>query len=425
MEEQPKMVDSNETQKPDTAKILDELSKGRAPHKTRAQKKARSRVVILTLLLLPLALVVAWLAWQQWLLSTTLPRLESRVSDVETRGAAAPAVGLDTALDEMRQQLQRELEDALAAIPSPGENQTERESRLVELATDAAREAIQALSGEIDARLQQQAGTESEIARLRNQVAELSARLRASAASPTREWRLLEAEYLLSMASRKLRFERDVHSAIELYGLADEALAASASDEVYPLRQALVQELASLRSVELPDRDSLFLRLDILLAQADGLRLVGHSIETLRNEFGAAAAATPAVARESVPGDEALTLQRVYRDALDFLSSVFVWRELDEPAQSLVASRGAGAREFTLMLEQAKLALLAQDAILFDRQLQSADGWLRQHGEQGTEAVASALSEIATLRAIDLRPPLPVLGEALRGLSQLNASAGQ
>lgn len=425
MEEQPKMVDSNETQKPDTAKILDELSKGRAPHKTRAQKKARSRVVILTLLLLPLALVVAWLAWQQWLLSTTLPRLESRVSDVETRGAAAPAVGLDTALDEMRQQLQRELEDALAAIPSPGENQTERESRLVELATDAAREAIQALSGEIDARLQQQAGTESEIARLRNQVAELSARLRASAASPTREWRLLEAEYLLSMASRKLRFERDVHSAIELYGLADEALAASASDEVYPLRQALVQELASLRSVELPDRDSLFLRLDILLAQADGLRLVGHSIETLRNEFAAAAAATPAVARESVPGDEALTLQRVYRDALDFLSSVFVWRELDEPALSLVASRGGAAREFTLMLEQAKLALLAQDAILFDRQLQSADGWLRQHGEQGTEAVASALSEIATLRAIDLRPPLPVLGEALRGLSQLNGSAGQ
>ena len=137
---------------------------------------------------------------------------------------------------------------------------------MIELAAQAAQDALTQLDGRLT---QQQVASAAELTRLRNQLAELSARMRAADSDPNRGWKLLEAEYLLSMASRKLRFERDVVSAIALYELADVALANSASDESYPLRQTLSGELASLRAVELPDTDSLFLRLDILLAQAD------------------------------------------------------------------------------------------------------------------------------------------------------------
>jgi uncharacterized protein HemX len=78
-----------------------------------------------------------------------------------------------------------------------------------------------------------------------------------------------------------------------------------------------------------------------------------------------------------------------------------------------------------LLLEQAKLALLASDAILFTRQLTAANTWLAQNAESGSAAAVRASEELAALAAIDIAPPLPVLGEALRGVRELNASMPQ
>ena len=98
-------------------------------------------------------------------------------------------------------------------------------------------------------------------------------------------------------------------------------------------------------------------------------------------------------------------------------------RKLDEPAQALVAARLGGARELKLILEQAKLALLAGDEILFDRQLDSARLWIERNGEQGTASVDAALTELDQLKGVVLRPRLPLIGGALRSVSELNASA--
>ena len=297
-----------------------------------------------------------------------------------------------------------------------------RDRRLIELAAQAAQDALTQLDGRLT---QQQVASAAELTRLRNQLAELSARMRAADSDPNRGWKLLEAEYLLSMASRKLRFERDVVSAIALYELADVALANSASDESYPLRQTLSGELASLRAVELPDTDSLFLRLDILLAQADSLVLAGNSIDSMRANFQAEDifTAAPEMTRET-DVENSLPWQ-LLDDTVEFLRSVFIWRKLDEPAQALVAARLGGAREFKLILEQAKLALLAGDDILFGRQLQSARLWLERNGELGSAPVNVALAELEQLEGVVLQPRLPLIGGALRGISELNASALQ
>ena len=225
------------------------------------------------------------------------------------------------------------------------------------------------------------------------------------------------------MASRKLRFERDVVAAIALYELADAALAEAASDEAYPLRQALAGELASLRSVELPDTESLFLRLDILLAQADSLVLAGTSIDGMRAAFEAEELFASTLEAERTPQAETSLPRQLIDESFEFLRSVFVWRKLDEPAQALVAARLGGARELKLILEQAKLALLAGDEILFDRQLDSARLWIERNGEQGTASVDAALTELDQLKGVVLRPRLPLIGGALRSVSELNASA--
>lgn len=410
-----------------SAKILDDIAKVKPRQKTRAQIKGRRRVIALILLLVPVLAGIAWLSWQQWQLRSRLPALESRVASVQELPSALSAQDELSARQEVR--VTELLAAAIAELPQvePARADPERDRRLAQAAAQASQAALAELETRVVA--QQQAAA-AEITQLRNQVAELGARLRASDADPSRGWRLLEAEYLLAMAGRRLRFERDIAAATTLFEMADAALADSASGEVYPLRQALARELASLRSAELPDIDSLFLRLDILIAQADAFALAGSNIDSIRAQFGAqkdqrgnAESATPSdtLADSSWRG----AAVQAYDDTLAFLSSVFVWRQLDEPAPSLVAMRANGVREFVLLLEQAKLALLASDAILFTRQLTAANTWLAQNAESGSAAAVRASEELAALAAIDIAPPLPVLGEALRGVRELNASMPQ
>lgn len=429
------------TAKQDTAKVLDDIAKVRPPTKTRAQRKARIRVIALIVLTLPLLVGIVWLAWQQWQLGSNLPQLEARLALVEggeprseqlvnvraTELSPQQETQVAALIEAARARIETDMQSLLESIAADASNSAEpqfnseaRERRIVELASQAAQSAL----SEFDAQLaQQQGATSAELARLRNQVAEFGARVRATDATPSREWKLLEAEYLLSMASRKLRFERDVVAAIALYELADAALADAASDEAYPLRQALAGELASLRSVELPDTESLFLRLDILLAQADSLVLAGTSIDGMRAAFEAEELFTSTPEAERTPQAETSLPRQLIDESFEFLRSVFVWRKIDEPAQALVSARLGGARELKLILEQAKLALLAGDEILFDRQLDSARLWIERNGEQGTASVDAALTELDQLKGVVLRPRLPLIGGALRSVSELNASA--
>ena len=67
----------------DTAKVLDDIARVRPQTKTRAQRKARIRVIALIVLTLPLLVGIVWLAWQQWQLGSNLPQLEARLALVE------------------------------------------------------------------------------------------------------------------------------------------------------------------------------------------------------------------------------------------------------------------------------------------------------------------------------------------------------
>jgi uncharacterized protein HemX len=222
------------------------------------------------------------------------------------------------------------------------------------------------------------------------------------------------------MAVRKLRYEQDVTAAGELYELADSALVNSGSPDIYPLRQSLARELASLRAVELPDTDSLFLRLDILLAQAETLVGAAAPAQLRRQEYEQRreAVSSAASATQSEWSMTALTA-----DTLEFLRSVFVWRETSEPAQQVFAVGSEGAQRWVLILEQAKLALLAKDSLLFSRLVNTAEQWLTAQSGVDESQREAAMAELSALRGVELNPALPSVGETLLAVQQLNASS--
>lgn len=420
------MTDSAEN-KPaaDSAKILDDIAKVKPAAKTRAQRRARSRVLILVFLLLPLLGGLVWLAWQQWLLQAGLPELTSRLELVEQQSVAPTASALSSEqlaqVNELIAEARANFDAQLQAIRSEqGAEQTTDpalERRLTQRAAEVASTALSQLDTRVAA---QQGAVDGELEQLRQQFAQLAAAVRANATNPSAEWRLLEAEYLLAMAVRKLRYEQDVTAAGELYELADSALVNSGSPDIYPLRQSLARELASLRAVELPDTDSLFLRLDILLAQAETLVGAAAPAQLRRQEYEQRREAVSSAASATQSG---WSMTALTADTLEFLRSVFVWRETSEPAQQVFAVGSEGAQRWVLILEQAKLALLAKDSLLFSRLVNTAEQWLTAQSGVDESQREAAMVELSALRGVELNPALPPVGETLLAVQQLNASS--
>jgi uncharacterized protein HemX len=382
-------------------------------------------VLILVFLLLPLLGGLVWLAWQQWLLQAGLPEITSRLELVEQQSVAPTASALSSEqlaqVNELIAEARANFDAQLQAIRSEqGAEQTTDpalERRLTQRAAEVASTALSQLDTRVAA---QQGAVDGELEQLRQQFAQLAATVRANATNPSAEWRLLEAEYLLAMAVRKLRYEQDVTAAGELYELADSALVNSGSPDIYPLRQSLARELASLRAVELPDTDSLFLRLDILLAQAETLVGAAAPAQLRRQEYEQRreAVSSAASATQSEWSMTALTT-----DTLEFLRSVFVWRETSEPAQQVFAVGSEGAQRWVLILEQAKLALLAKDSLLFSRLVNTAEQWLTAQSGVDESQREAAMAELSALRGVELNPALPSVGETLLAVQQLNASS--
>ncbi len=89
------------------------------------------------------------------------------------------------------------------------------------------------------------------------------------------DWMLAEAEYLVRMAGRKLWLEQDAVSAAMMLANADERLAALNDPGLTPVRRALADDIASIKSVRKVDREGLVIKLNSISNQVDKLTLAG------------------------------------------------------------------------------------------------------------------------------------------------------
>ncbi|MCC4263355.1 uroporphyrinogen-III C-methyltransferase [Oceanimonas baumannii] len=89
------------------------------------------------------------------------------------------------------------------------------------------------------------------------------------------DWMLAEAEYLVRMAGRKLWLEHDAVSAAMMLANADERLAALNDPTLVPVRKALADDIASIKSVKKIDREGMVIKLNSINDQVDKLKLDG------------------------------------------------------------------------------------------------------------------------------------------------------
>ena len=374
------------SESPETPKILEQLSKSNSAkvrdRSSRQQQNARRRIALIVMLFLPVLAGVLFLAYQQRLSQIDLSSLRQENQQLNL-ALSAQATQL--------QQLQRDLAEPPQAVP-------------------VDESALRLLESNFDA----------EIGGLRQQLAAVQSQQRSTAVEPSLRWKLQEAEYLLGVASQKLLLEGDTNSAIALLEDADAALLASGNNGVYATREAISAELLQLRNVEAIDRQGLYIRIGILATQLANVEMLSSMRQNFENRrFRQAQSVAVGISNSS---DSVAT--GWFGASLDFLGSVFVWRQREESPVVMLApgSESVIRQNLQLMLEQTQLALLMRDNALYQRSLGKSMEWIRLYVSTDTPSGQLVVDGLLELGAIDIDPTLPSLGESLDSIRRVIAS---
>lgn len=219
------------------------------------------------------------------------------------------------------------------------------------------------------------------------------------------DWLLAEAEYLLRIANQRLLIEKDYEGALAVLKSADEVLAETDDVGVYPVRQQLAREIMALKSIAGVDRTGLYLQLEA-------------AIETVQNLTDSALpgdkeAPEPQAADAKETDDN--MLKRAWHQTRETLASMVVIRRLDEPARPMLSpEQSAYARlNIQLMLEEAELALLGGDQMLYERALAKARESLGTWYDESDERIRALQSTLRELSDKNISPDLPDISKSL------------
>jgi uroporphyrin-3 C-methyltransferase len=241
------------------------------------------------------------------------------------------------------------------------------------------------------------------LAQLPQQVAAAAAALealRARVDAPQRTLARVEARHLVDLADQRLRFERDLPSAIALLEAADARLAVTLDPASAPLRTAIAADLGKLRAVPAVDRRGVITALLAAEESAAALPIAGE-IKRLYAPVDTRAPDKTGFAR----------FWDQFTGALRDLVSV---RRIGKDTVELVSREEAGVRRHHLevLLYSARLAVLRGEQSEFTASVREARDWLERFFVTRDAPVARLIAELQQLEAVVIAPPLPELKSA-------------
>ncbi len=267
-----------------------------------------------------------------------------------------------------------------------------------------AKHSVRSLDTELDqVQAQLAALKSSEAARdekLREQQAVLD-RLLASGPELRQRWLADRIGAAVASAEQALALDRHVAGAQAALGAADRLLAGQPDAALLPLRRALQQDLSMLSTLDGVDVPGIYLRLQAIdrrIAELDLPREAG------RAEGRRVADATP---REQTAAAEDL-----WARGLAKFRSLIVIRQYDQPLQPLLddARRQLVRDQLSLVLEQARMALLRGDGVLYRAALESLSLKLqRDFAALPNQVIGPLLDELADLQALRIQFDVPPL----------------
>jgi uncharacterized protein HemX/uroporphyrinogen-III synthase len=233
--------------------------------------------------------------------------------------------------------------------------------------------------------------------------------LRMRLARDRSDWMLAEVDYLLTIANRRLRFERDIPAAVTALEEADARLRSLQDPALVPVRETIANELERLRAVPPVDRSGLALQITALMRSVPELPLTA---ELDQRPAGEAAPAQPATAAPVTGWRELVAA--MWED----IKGLVTVRRRDGAVQPLLPpeQRYYLQQNLALKLETARLALLQRDEAVYRTTLEEAERWTREYFNAGSAQGEAFLQGLARLQQAEIAPELPDIGGSLRAL---------
>lgn len=243
------------------------------------------------------------------------------------------------------------------------------------------------------------------------QVTHNSERLAKLPGAERQDWLLAEAEYLLRIANQRLQLERDWSGAVSMLIAADNVLIETRNPSYNPVRAKIAQELIALRAVPAVDRTGAIYRLQALQGQLNALPWIP---EKLIKDIATEEAAPR-------PVEEQTWYWNLWFSAKENVARMIRIQQRDEPiAAPLTPDQQYYLQQnMHLMLEQAQVALLREQADLYLHSMERVSGWLDQYLVIEDERTQAARISIDELTNWDVDPQRPDISGSLVLLQKL------
>lgn len=260
----------------------------------------------------------------------------------------------------------------------------------------AQREALSQLRSDVGARL--------DAFTLRSQSLEVT--VQSLATVDRQDWLLAEAEYLLRLANQRAQLSHDARSAAQLLGSADEILRDLDEPALLPVRAELAREIGALQNSATRDVEGSYLALQALASEVEKLRIYKASTYV------------PMLVQVA-ESDWQQRLQGGLTAAWEKLRSYIRISHHQESFRAQLAPEQEAIlrASLQLMFEQAQLALLANQPVLYERALEKAAMWLNRY-YQLDEHRDTLLAQINTLAQVEVDAELADISGSLRILKE-------
>ena len=232
-----------------------------------------------------------------------------------------------------------------------------------------------------------------------------------------KDWLVMEADYLLQLASYRLLFERDINTAIVALHSADQRLKDAGDPALINTRKEIANAIQGLKQVDQADLAGLSLTMSALIKELGELPTNTPDPVAKIQESNADLSETKNVSSwRELPA-------AIWRD----LKSLIVIRQHDQPVAPLLSpqQRFFLVENLRLELEQARLAMLTGQAEVYQERIQTAKQWIEKHFDKEAAVTKAALDTLQQLQEAAIAPELPDISSAYQALQKYEANAEQ
>ncbi|CAM3477012.1 uroporphyrinogen-III C-methyltransferase [Parendozoicomonas haliclonae] len=292
-----------------------------------------------------------------------------------------------------------------------------------------------------EAQISQQIGeVGAQSGRLVTRIDNLDRRLNRLQGADRNDWLLAEAEYLMRLANQRILTMHDLKSAQTLLAQADELLIAVDEYGLFNVRQALAEDMASIRGTADVDITGAWMELNAIANQIDQLPLISDTFasdamalkpaaapsEPVSSDTASPASETPAQAPQGI-WQQVVVIAQGWGESLvelaDEVTTTFAGQfhirqssAEDSPALMTPEQEVFLRQNLRLMIEQAQVALLQGRTAIYQASLVEVQQWLDSHFINNSQKMVAIKDALTRLSSVPVEQPVPDISRSLVAL---------